>query len=121
MKRILFSGMLMILLGCTGRDAATKQLPGVYTQLHTNRFGQMLETVDIRPLPGKDMFQVYVTKRSQTVVDGKESNSYEAPPAVLAKYDATHMVLIIEGEPEYVVDLNAATLKKGNGLFQKVK
>lgn len=121
MKRLLFNGLLITLCGCTGADTTSKQLSGVYFQLHTNEFGQTWDTVEIKPLPGKNMYQVYSRIYSEMTVDGKKSTRHQAPPPELAQYDATRQVLLIEGDPTYAVDLSTATLKKGKGEFHKVK
>jgi hypothetical protein len=116
------AGSLLLLAGCGSVDSATTKLPGIYTDAYTNEFAKVFDTVELKPLSGKDMYQVSYRSRIERTVDGKQMpTEYKAQAPVIGSYDPEKKVIIIEGEPEYAVDINAHTLTKGNDVFKKIK
>lgn len=114
--------LLMLAAACAGSDSAKTSLTGTYADVYKKEFSQVYDTVEIKPLQGKDMYQVYTRTRIERRIDGKQMPSeYKAPPALMGNYDDEKKVIVIEGEPEYAVDLKANTLTKGNGVFKKIK
>jgi hypothetical protein len=80
------------------------------------------DTVEVKPLSGKDMYQIYYRSRIESTVDGKKMpTEFKTPPPDIGNYDPERKVMLIEGEPVYSVDMSAQTLTKGNGVFKRIK
>jgi hypothetical protein len=118
----LIAGSLLMLAGCGSVDSADSKLSGIYTDGDTTAVSVVLDTVELKPLPGKNMYQVYYRNSIERTIDGKKiPTEFNKLPPVIGSYDPEKKVIVIEGEPEYAVDINAHTLTKGNGVFKKIK